>query len=393
MLHNTRRIVHSPTLVPPGFMTASSSSPDLAAIAGAFPLLGAFQAGAPYGTGHINDTFVLVMDQAGTPVRYILQRVNHRVFTNVPALMENVARVTSHATRRAGEGGAGDASRRTLTLVPARDGLPYHRDAHGGWWRCYLFIERARTYDIVETPRQAAAAARAFGEFQRLLVDLPGERLHETIVDFHHTRRRFESFQRVLAADAHNRAAQARGEIAFVLEHEPLVDRLLDLQARGEIPERVTHNDAKFNNVMLDEATQSGLCVIDLDTVMPGLALYDFGDLIRSATNSAAEDERELSRVQARLPIFEALVEGYLSAARPFLNDAEIAHLVLCGHVITFEIGLRFLTDFLAGDTYFKIKRPAHNLERAANQFALLRSLEAQRGAMEAIVQQQVAAV
>ena len=351
MLHNISRIVHSPTLVPTAAMNASSSLPDLSAIAGAFQLLGAFRQGGPYGTGHINDTFVIVLDQAGTAVRYILQRVNHRVFTNVPALMENVARVTSHATRRAGEGGEVDAARRTLTLVPARDGLPYHRDAQGGWWRCYLFIERARTYDIVETPRQAAAAARAFGEFQRLLVDLPGQRLHETIVDFHHTRRRFETFQRVLATDGHNRAAQARGEIAFVLEHELLVDTLLDLQARGEIPERVTHNDAKFNNVMLDEATQSGLCVIDLDTVMPGLALYDFGDLIRSATNSAAEDERDLSRVQARLPIFEALVEGYLSAARPFLNEAEVAHLVLCGHVITFEIGLRFLTGFLGGDT------------------------------------------
>jgi Ser/Thr protein kinase RdoA (MazF antagonist) len=301
--------------------------------------------------------------------------------------------VTAHATRRAAETGGSDASRRTLTLVPSRDGLPCHRDAQGGWWRCYLFIENARTYDVVETPQQAAAAARAFGEFQRLLVDLPGKRLHETIPNFHHTRQRFTAFQRALEADAHNRAAQARREIQFVLEREALVDVLLDLQARGEIPERVTHNDAKFNNVMLDEATQGGLCVIDLDTVMPGLALYDFGDLVRSGTNSAAEDERDLARVQARRPIFEALVEGYLSAARPFLNDAEVAHLTLAGHVITFEIGLRFLTDFLAGDVYFKTKRPTHNLDRAANQFALVRSLEAQRSAMEVIVQEQAAAV
>ena len=374
-------------------MHPPSPLPDLAAVAGAFSLLGHFRSGTPYGTGHINDTFVVVMDQAGTPVRYILQRINHRIFTDVPALMENVQRVTSHASRRAAESGDPDAARRTLTLVPARNGQPDHRDAHGGWWRCYLFIERARTYDVVETPQQAAAAARAFGEFQRLLVDLPGKRLHETIPDFHHTRRRFDAFQQALAADAHNRAGQARGEIAFVLDHEPLVDALLDLQARGEIPERVTHNDSKFNNVMLDEATQAGLCVIDLDTVMPGLALYDFGDLVRSGTNAAAEDERDLSRVHARRPIFEALVEGYLSAARPFLNDAEVAHLTLAGHVITFEIGLRFLTDFLAGDVYFKTRRPNHNLERAANQFALVRSLEAQRSEMEAIVQAQAAAV
>lgn len=370
---------------------AASALPDLAAIVRAFPLLGQFRTGQGYGSGHINDTFVVVLDQAGTPVRYVLQRINPRVFTNVPALMENIQRVTTHATRRAAERGQ-DASRRALTLVPARDGQPYHRDADGGWWRCYLFIERARTYDVVTTPQQAAAAARAFGEFQRMLVDLPGQRLHETIPNFHHTRRRFEAFQRVLETDAHNRAAQARAEIAFTLQHEALADALLDLQARGEIPERVTHNDTKFNNVMLDDETQEGICVIDLDTVMPGVVLNDFGDMIRSGTNAAAEDETDLSRVHARLPIFEALVDGYLSAARSFLNDAEIAHLALSGQVITFEIGLRFLTDFLAGDVYFKTKRPTHNLERAANQFALVRSLQAQRSSMEALVQERAVA-
>ena len=371
----------------------NAPSPDLANVARAFPLLGCFVDAAPYGSGHINDTFAVRFDQAGAPVRYIFQRINDRIFKDVPALMENIARVTAHATQRAASvAGDADASRRTLTLVPARDGLPYHRDAAGGWWRCYLFIERARTYDIVGSPQQAAAAARAFGEFQRLLVDLPGKRLHETIPDFHHTRRRFEAFQRTLAADAHNRAAQARAEIAFALEREPLVDVLLDLQARGEIPERVTHNDTKFNNVMLDDATQEAVCVIDLDTVMPGIALNDFGDMVRSATNAAAEDERDLARVHARLPIFEGLVQGYLSAARPFLNPAEVGHLAVSGAVITFEIGLRFLTDFLAGDVYFKTKRPGHNLDRAANQFAMVRSLEAQRATMEVIVAKHAAA-
>ncbi len=372
-------------------MSVSAPVPDLAAVVRAFHLLGRFREATPYGTGHINDTFTVVLDQAGTPVRYILQRVNHRIFTRVPELMENIARVTTHATRRAAErGDDADAARRALTLVPARDGRPYHRDADGGWWRCYLFIEHARTYDIVGSPRQATAAARAFGEFQRLLVDLPGARLHETIPHFHHTRRRFEAFQTVLAADAHNRATTARAEIDFALAHEPLVDVLLDLQARGEIPERVTHNDTKFNNVMLDDATQEALCVVDLDTVMPGLALYDFGDLVRSGTNAAAEDDRELDKVEARQPIFEALAQGYLAAARPFLNQAEIAHLTVSGIVITFEIGLRFLTDFLAGDVYFKTKRPGHNLDRAANQFALVRSLEAQRATFEAIVRKQM---
>jgi hypothetical protein len=373
-------------------MSPDSSVPDLAAIARAFPLLGQFREGAAYGSGHINDTFAIVMDQAGTPVRYLFQRINDRVFTNVPALMDNIQRVTAHATRRAAEAaGDPDTSRRALTLIPARDGLPYHRDAQGGWWRCYLFIERARTYDVVGSPQQASAAARAFGNFQHMLVDLPGDRLHETIPNFHHTRRRFEALQRAIEADVRQRASGAKAEIAFALGHEALVDVLLNLQARGEIPERVTHNDTKFNNVMLDDATQEGVCVIDLDTVMPGLALYDFGDMVRSATNSSAEDERDLTRVHARLPIFEALVEGYLSTARSFLNDAELAHLVVSGQIITFEIGIRFLTDHLAGDTYFKIKRPGHNLERAANQFAMVRSLEAQRSVMEAIVARGVA--
>jgi len=374
-------------------MNPHHSPPDIAAVARAFPILGQYRSGTAYGSGHINDTFVAIFDQAGTPVRYILQRVNDRVFTDVPALMDNIQRVTAHATRRAAEGGADpDASRRSLTLVPARDGQPFFRDEHGGWWRCYLFIEGARTYDVVKTPAQAAAAARAFGNFQRLLVDLPGRRLHETIPFFHHTRRRFEALQRAIEADVRGRAAQAKHEIAFALAHERLADVLLELQARGELPERVTHNDTKFNNVMLDDVTQAGICVIDLDTVMPGVALNDFGDMVRSATNSAAEDETDLSQVHARLPIFEALVEGYLSATRSFLNDAEIAHLALSGQVITFEIGIRFLTDFLAGDTYFKIKRPNHNFDRAANQFALVRSLEAQQSEMEAVVARQVVA-
>jgi aminoglycoside phosphotransferase (APT) family kinase protein len=371
----------------------SLPTPDLRALVRAFPLLGQYRSGAPYGSGHINDTFAVVLDQAGTPVRYLVQRINDRVFTDVPALMDNIQRVTAHASRRAGEAADDkDASRRSLTLVSARDGLPFHRDPQGGCWRCYLFIEGARTYDLVKTPAQAAAAARAFGDFQRLLVDLPGRRLHETIPFFHHTRRRFEAFQRAVDADSHGRATAAAKEIAFALEQEPLVDVLLDLQARGEIPERVTHNDTKFNNVMLDDATQAGICVIDLDTVMPGISLNDFGDMVRSATNSTTEDDASLAAVHARLPIFEALVEGYLSAARPFLNEAELAHLTLSGQVITFEIGVRFLTDYLAGDTYFKIRRATHNLDRAANQFALVRSLQAQQSAMEAIVARHAAA-
>jgi Ser/Thr protein kinase RdoA (MazF antagonist) len=366
--------------------SAVSPAAELGEVVRAFQIHGRFQGGVPYGSGHINDTFAVVVDQAGAPVRYILQRINHRIFRDVPALMENIRRVTTHARRQLDATGGDDAARRALTLVPTLDGAACHRDAAGNWWRCYLFIERARTHDIIETPRQAREAARAFGEFQKLLVDLPGGRLHETIPDFHHTRRRFEALQRAIAADSHNRAAAVREEIAFVQTWESRVNLLLDLHARGEIPERVTHNDTKLNNVMLDDATQAAVCVIDLDTVMPGLALYDFGDMVRSATNAAAEDERDLARVESRLPIFEALVEGYLSAGREFLNRAEIDHLALAGPLITFEIGMRFLTDFLQGDVYFKTHRPAHNLDRARNQFALVRNMEVQQNAMQAIV-------
>lgn len=365
-------------------MTTTSSVPDFTTIVRAFPLAGRFRAASPHGSGHINDTYAVSVDQAGTAVRYLFQRINPRVFADIPALMDNVARVTRHAAARAA--GHPDAARRALALVTATDGRPYHRDPEGGWWRCYHFIERARSYDVVETPEQAAAAARAFGEFQRLLVDLPGRRLHETISGFHDTRRRFAAFQQALAADARGRAAEARTEIAFALRREPLVDVLLDLHASGAVPERVTHNDAKFNNVMLDAATHEALCVVDLDTVMPGLALHDFGDLVRSATNAAAEDERDPGRVHARPEIFAALAQGYLSSAGAFLNATEVGHLAVSGIVITFEQGLRFLTDHLAGDTYYKIRRPGHNLERAVNQFALVCSLEAQRTQMEAVV-------
>lgn len=365
-------------------MSVPATLPDLAAIARAFPLPGGFLSAQPHGSGHINDTYAVETDQAGIRVRYLLQRINDRVFADVPGLMENIQRVTQHAAVRAG--GGREAARRALQLVSTVEGQPCHRDATGGWWRCYHFIEGARSYDLVQIPAQAAAAARAFGEFQRLLVDLPGPRLHETIPAFHDTRRRFAAFQRALEADAGNRAAGARAEIEFALRHEPLADVLLALQARGEIPERVTHNDAKFNNVMLDDATHEALCVVDLDTVMPGLALHDFGDLVRSATNAAVEDEPDRTRVHARPEIFAALAEGYLSSARPFLNAAELAHLAVSGQVITFEQGLRFLTDHLAGDVYYKTRHPGHNLVRAANQFALVRSLEEQRPALEATV-------
>lgn len=356
---------------------------DFALLARGFALHGQCLGGQSYGNGHINDTYVVSFDQAGTPVRYIFQRINNRVFKNVPSLMDNIRRVTAHAVGQAAKLGGDDVSRRALTLVLARDGRPYLLDEDGGFWRCYLFIEKARTYDIVETPAHAREAARAFGNFQRLLTGLPGSRLHETIPDFHNTRRRYENLMRAIDADPLNRASAVRAEIDFAMQNEPLVDVLSNLHASGEMPERITHNDTKFNNVMLDDNTHTGICVIDLDTVMPGLALHDFGDMVRSATNSAAEDETSLSKITMRMPVYEGLVAGYLAAAGDFLIAAERAHLAFSGKLITFEIGLRFLTDYIEGDVYFKIKHPGHNLDRARNQFALVRSIDAQQSEME----------
>ena len=354
--------------------------PDLRGIARQFQIPGDFVSAEPYGSGHINDTYRVVFDRAGGPVRYIFQRINHRVFKNPVALMENIQRVTGHLRTKLA--GVPDAARQALTLIPSQTGQPWHRDVAGNYWRVYDFIERARTYDAVESPAQAYEAAQAFGRFQHLLTDLPAPRLHDTIPDFHHTPQRFAQFERVLAADAANRAKLAAPEIEFALRHQPVTDALLV----ANLPDRITHNDTKFNNVMLDDATGAGVCVIDLDTVMPGLALYDFGDMVRTTTSPVPEDELDLTKVTMQLPMFAALVRGYWSAAGGFLTPAERRLLPEAGKVITLEIGLRFLADYLAGDTYFKVHRPGHNLDRCRTQFRLVESIEQQEAQMHRLV-------
>lgn len=367
-------------------MSQPANAHDLPAVFRLFQIQGDFLSGAPYGSGHINDTYAVVASQAGTPVRYILQRVNHDIFKNPAALMENIARVTAHSQSVLADRNDPDASRKALTTVPARDGKPYAFDADGNLWRVYLFIERATGYDIIENTGQAVQAARAFGSFQALVADLPGERLHETIPDFHHTPKRFQALQAAIEADFHNRAAAAAAEIAFACEREGDTGIITGLMEKGEIPERVTHNDTKLNNVLIDDATGEGVCVIDLDTTMPGCALYDFGDMVRTATNSAAEDETDLSRVESRMEMFEALATGYLETASAFLTAAEKRHLAFSGKLLTLECGMRFLTDYLSGDTYFKTKHPEHNIERCRNQFALVRSIESRLEEMQAFV-------
>ena len=353
---------------------------DAAAVARLFRIDGELAGVSAYGSGHINDTFSAVFDARGRTARYILQRINTHIFRNPVALMENVERITLHLAQK--QAGEPDGPRRGLSLIPARDGRAWIADDAGGYWRMYRFLEGTRSYDAVESAQQAYEAARAFGRFQQLLADLPAPRLHDTIPDFHNTPERLAAFESALRDDVMNRAVLAKPEIEFALAHAPLAGALLD----ADFPERVTHNDCKFNNVMLDDVTGEGLCVIDLDTAMPGLALYDFGDMVRTATSPAAEDERDLSKVDLQFPMFEALVRGYLSSAGGFLSKQEKMHLVTAGKVITYEQGIRFLGDYLAGDTYYKVHREGHNLDRTRTQFKLIESMEQQEVQMLGLI-------
>ena len=349
---------------------------SLPAVTHEFDVEGEFQSAKPYGSGHIHDTYCVTFDDGSRAKRIILQRINTTIFTNPIAVMENIERVTAHL--RLQLHGRTDADRRVLRLVPLRDGRNWHVDAEGRYWRAYWFIERARTYDAVSSPRQALEAAKAFGEFQRLLADLPEPRLHESIPEFHNTSKRFAAFEHTVAEDAAGRGAEAREETEFALSRKAVATAL----ANAGLPERATHNDTKLNNVLLDDETGQGICVIDLDTVMPGLAAYDFGDMVRTMTCPAAEDERDLSRVSMDFELFEAVLRGYLEGAGSFLTEQERDSLMIGAKVIIFEQGIRFLTDFLAGDTYYKVSRQDQNLDRCRTQFKLLQSIEEQENAM-----------
>lgn len=359
------------------------SEAKLLEISRQFHIYGDLLHAEPCKIGHINETYIATYNQGGIQVRYVLQKINTNVFRNPDAVMDNMVRVTTHQRRKLAGHGARDASRRALTVIPTRDSRYYWRSPDGECWRTLVFVEGVRTFEAVETPQQAYEAGRAFGEFQGWLTDLPGKRLAETIPNFHNTRKRFESLQSAIAEDRANRAAEAKKEIEFALRQEKIVDVILNALARKKIPERITHNDTKFNNVMLDVVTGKAICVVDLDTVMPGSALYDFGDMVRTTTSPTLEDELDLAKVRMRLPMFKALARGYLENAGSFLTRGERSFIAFAGKLITFTIGIRFLTDFLAGDTYFRVHRPHHNLDRARTQFKLVESIERQETAMQ----------
>ena len=360
---------------------------DIRGIVRQFQVQGDFVSAVPYGSGHINDTYRATYEHEGRTVPYILQRINHDVFKQPIPLMENVFRVTNHQRKKLEEAGATDLDRRALRLIPSMDGKSYYQDDGGNVWRTYVFIEGARTYDVVENPNQAYRAAKAFGIFQGQLTDLPGKRLFETIPDFHTTPKRFETFVKAVEADPLNRAVQAKQEIDFAMKLEGMTGSLLEEYKAGLVPERITHNDTKLNNVMLDDRTGEGICVIDLDTVMPGLIPYDFGEMVRTYTSPTEEDERDLSKIHIEMAMFESLAKGFLESMHTFLTPTEKAYLVFGGKLMTFENGIRFLTDYLSGDVYYKIHREGHNLDRCRTQLRLVELIAEREDAMNAFVE------
>ncbi len=341
----------------------------------------------PYGSGHINDTYLLKFNlpEMGN-INIILQRMNKAVFAKPVELMENITGVTSHLRKKIVEHG-GDPERETLNVIPAVDGKPYYIDSLGDYWRSYKFITDATSYDKVEKSEHFYQSAVAFGNFQRLLADYPAETLYETIEGFHDTKARFQVFKETVKKDVVGRASKVKDEIQFVLDREDVANYFADLLSCGEIPLRVTHNDTKLNNIMIDNKTGKGICVIDLDTVMPGLAVNDFGDSIRFGASTAAEDETDLSKVSCSMELFELYAKGYIEGCGGKLTRKEIELMPMGAKVMTFECGMRFLTDYLQGDTYFKIHREDHNLDRSRTQFKLVEDMERKWYTMEGIIE------
>ncbi len=351
-----------------------------------FKYKGTLKDSMPYGSGHINDTFLLIFEQEeGGDSRIILQRMNKQVFPKPIELMENVMHVTSYLREKIIEKG-GDPLRETLNVIPAADGKAYFVDSEGEYWRSYVFITDATSYDQVEKPEHFYQSAVAFGNFQRLLSEFPADTLHETIKGFHDTKARFAAFKQAVKEDKLGRAADVREEIKFVLEREDVADYFGELLKKGELPLRVTHNDTKLNNIMIDNETGKGICVIDLDTVMPGLVMNDFGDAIRFGASTAAEDEQDLSKVSCSMELFELYARGFIKGCGGRLTAKEVSLMPMGAKVMTFECGMRFLTDYLNGDTYFKIHREHHNLDRCRTQFKLVEDMEAKWYTMQEII-------
>lgn len=351
-----------------------------------FNLEGKLKTSDSHVCGHINDTFILRCEgENGEEIKYVLQRVNSDIFKKPEELMENIEKVTSHIKNKVIEEN-GNPLRETLSIVKTKDGMNYYKCEEGNYWRVFNFIHGAKTYQIVEKPEHLYTAGKALGKFQKQLADFNVELLYETIPDFHNTEKRFEAFMKAVKEDIKGRVESVQEEIDFVIKRAEDTKVLVNMIKENRIPLRVTHNDTKFNNIMIDDETGEGIAVIDLDTVMPGLSLYDFGDSIRSGATTALEDEVDLSKVNFDLNLYEHFAKGFLESAGDAFTKEEIEYLPFAAKLMTFECGMRFLMDHLNGDTYFKIHRENHNLDRARNQFKLVSEMESQMDNMKEII-------
>ena len=350
-----------------------------------FAIEGEFVSATPHGSGHINETR-LIVTKADSGVReYVLQRINNNVFKNPAALMENYVGVTTYLQDVIEKSG-GDPMREALNVVKTKSGENFYLSPEGEYWRMLGYVNDSLCYDKVENPEQFYMSAVAFGNFQYLLRDYPASSLHEIIENFHNTPDRIRLFEEALKKDVCGRAKEVREEIDFVLSRREFANTLEEAREAGRLPLRVTHNDTKLNNVLFDKTTGKALCIVDLDTIMPGYSVNDFGDSIRFGATTALEDERDLSKVNFDISLYELYVKGFIEGTRGGLTECEMELLPIGAMMMTFECGTRFLTDYLSGDTYFRIHREGHNLDRARNQFKLLRDMEARLDEMRAIV-------
>lgn len=339
--------------------------------------------------GNINDTYILEFNINNDRKRYILQRVNIDIFGDPQKLMNNIDLVTEHIRKKIKEEG-GEVLRGTLTIVKTKKGAMFYEDDLGNVWRIFLFIDKARTYQLVEEPRHMYTTGKALGKFQKQLSDFDASKLNETIKDFHNTKKRYDDFIDAVNKDRMGRKFLVENEINYIINHKDEMGKLVDELHSGTLPLRVTHNDTKFNNIMIDDETGEGIALIDLDTVMPGLLLYDFGDAIRSGANTALEDEKDLSKVNFDFNLYEEFTRGYLEEVKGHLTEREIELLPLSVKIIGLELTMRFLGDYLNGDVYFKVEREEHNLDRARNQLKLVKDIENNFEMMKNIVEKYI---
>ncbi len=350
-----------------------------------FEVEGEFVSGESYGSGHINDTRLVILKKDGIETKYIFQRINQNVFKDPISLMDNMGAVTSYLAKKIAEYG-GDPMRETLNVIKTRDGKNCYVDTNGNYWRALVFVEDSLSYNLVERPEQFYDSAVAFGNFQYMLRDYPAETLVETIVNFHNTPDRLRQLKEAVAADKCSRLKDVLPEVEFATSREDFIWMFERAREAGKLPLRVTHNDTKLNNILFDAKAGKALCIIDLDTIMPGYSVNDFGDSIRFGATTALEDEKDLTKVNFDINLYELYVKGFIEGVKGGLTDFELDMLPYGAMMMTLECGMRFLTDYLSGDTYFRVHREGHNLDRARNQFKLVSDMEARLDEMKAIV-------